>query len=343
MNLVSYLERQPRRWVLLLALLLVALIGILDSLTDPHVSFNVFYVVPVWLAAWFVGRRSALTIAVLSTAVWFAGDYATGEPDLDHVMPFLYWNAAVHLSFFLVVTWVFSSLRESRRMQRHLTDFIVHDLRSPTANISMSLNALKRNRETMDDRQQRLIDIAAGSTDRVMMLIESLLGLSRLEHARMPLKPAEVSAAELVTAATEQLAMWAADCGVTIVHEIKPDASVVYADHDLALRVLVNLLNNALKYSPPGSTVTVRTAPHDEEWIALSVTDNGPGVPQEWAHRVFDKFEQVQARQAGVASGSGLGLAFCKMAVQAQRGRIWLESDAKAGTTVTFTLPAKRR
>jgi signal transduction histidine kinase len=107
----------------------------------------------------------------------------------------------------------------------------------------------------------------------------------------------------------------------------------------MTTRVLVNLLSNAIKFSRPESVVTVRAAPDEANKIAFSVIDQGQGISQAWAGKVFDKFVQADARKAVGSVGSGLGLTFCRLAVEAQGGRIWLESEEGKGTTVTFTLP----
>jgi signal transduction histidine kinase len=117
------------------------------------------------------------------------------------------------------------------------------------------------------------------------------------------------------------------------------DVKQIYADPDVTTRVLVNLLSNAIKFSRPHSSVIICIEASDANMLAFRITDQGPGIPNEWVDRVFDKFTQVDARKTGGAIGSGLGLTFCRLAVQAQGGQIWLESEVGKGTIVTFTLP----
>ena len=157
----------------------------------------------------------------------------------------------------------------------------------------------------------------------------------------MPLQPGMVSVKELVEQSLQQVLVWAGRNRVTLSFE--PDANVetVYTDRAVTIRVLVNLLSNAIKFSSPGSVVTVRASPSDTNMAALSVTDQGRGIPKEWANKVFDKFVQVEAQRAGSTVGSGLGLNFCRLAVEAQGGHIWLQSETSKGTTITFTLPTR--
>ena len=118
---------------------------------------------------------------------------------------------------------------------------------------------------------------------------------------------------------------------------------LAFADAGLSLRVLINLVSNAIKYTPSGGVVTVSASFAHSQRVVLAVTDHGPGVPREWAKRVFGKFEQVEARRSGAAIGTGLGLAFCKLAVVAQGGRIWIDSEPDVQTVVSFELPAGER
>jgi signal transduction histidine kinase len=146
---------------------------------------------------------------------------------------------------------------------------------------------------------------------------------------------------ELVEQSLQQVSVWARRNRVTLTFEPGANVETVYADPAVTIRVLVNLLSNAIKFSPPQSVVTVRTAPSNANRVALSIADQGRGIPKEWEDKVFDKFVQVEARRAGSTVGSGLGLSFCRLAVEAQGGHIGLKSEINQGTTITFTLPMK--
>lgn len=115
--------------------------------------------------------------------------------------------------------------------------------------------------------------------------------------------------------------------------------TAVLADPTLMERVLVNLLGNAIEFSPKNGTIIVETVPNGQ-MLVFRICDEGPGIPMEWEKQVFRKFEQLRARRAGAATGTGLGLAFCKLAVEAQNGRIWLEKPPDdRGTVICFSLP----
>ena len=110
------------------------------------------------------------------------------------------------------------------------------------------------------------------------------------------------------------------------------------ADAGKTQRVLANLVDNALKFSPEGGQVTVRVAYHAPDILAVAVSDNGPGIPEEYREKVFERFSQVPGLH-GRRGGSGLGLTFCRLVIEAQGGKIWVETDPGGGSVFVFTLP----
>jgi signal transduction histidine kinase len=336
-KLLSYLDEQSRPSLVALALALVAFIGAIDYLTGPELSISIFYLIPICLVAWSVGRWVGILASLVSALSWLAADLLTGHSYAQPTIP--YWNAAVRLGFFLIITVALSALRTARERQEELGHLIVHDLRSPLANIMAGLQTLQDiTEESADPAEKQLVDICLVSCHRMLTLINSLLDLARLESGQMPLQLSEVRVEELVESSWQQVAMWARGQRVTMTSHLDPNVRAVHADPEVTARVLVNLLSNAVKFSPPESVVTVSVAPFDADTAAFRVTDQGRGISKEWAHRVFDKFVQVDSGRAGKMVGTGLGLTFCRLAVKAQGGRIWLESETGKGTTVAFTL-----
>jgi signal transduction histidine kinase len=195
----------------------------------------------------------------------------------------------------------------------------------------------------MDADQKDVVDTCIMSCNWTLTLINSLLDLARLESGQMPLQLCEVNIENLIESSLKQVTVWAEQKRVTLTSYLNRGVETVYTDPEVAMRILVNLLSNAIKFSQSESVVAVYVAPSNANMVAFSVTDQGPGILKEWVDKVFDKFVQVKARKAGSAVGSGLGLTFCRLAVEAQGGRIWLDSEIDKGTTVTFTLPMSAR
>ena len=342
MKMIEYAGSQSRSSLVALSLALTVLVGGMDYLTGRELAFSIFYVLPISLAAWFVGRRAGIVMSILGASLWLMADLLAEHVYSYPAIP--YWNATVRLGFFLIVTYALAALRSSRARQEELGQFIVHDLRSPLSGVMIGLQTLQDiGGETMDPIQEDVVKTCLASCDRMSTLISSLLDLSRLESGQMLLHLSDIGVRELVDSSLSQVTAWAARNRATLTFHPNTDIQTVYADQELTERVLVNLLSNAIKFSPPESAVTVSVAPNDADMVAFGVTDQGPGIPKEWVNRVFDKFAQVDADGEGKSIGAGLGLTFCRLAVEAQGGRIWLESEVGKGTTVTFTLPKSAR
>jgi signal transduction histidine kinase len=339
MKIIEYLSKRSRAFLILASLILILIVGIFDYLTGPEMSFSVFYLLPISLSAWFLGKRAGIATSAACACVGMITDLLSGHIYSHPAMP--YWDAIVRLSFFLIVTYALSGLKASRERQKELSQFIVHDLRSPLSAVMMGLEALHETGvETMDEAQQGLVQMCRVSCTRMLTLVNSLLDLARLEAGHMLLQMREVNVKELIESSLGQMSIWAERNHVRLDLDIEPSVATVYTDPELAERVLVNLLSNAIKFSGPNSVISVRVAPSDAAMVTFCVIDHGRGIPQEWTDRVFDKFAQVEARKTQVpVPSSGLGLTFCRQAVESLGGRIWLDSHELQGTTVTFTLP----
>jgi signal transduction histidine kinase len=230
-----------------------------------------------------------------------------------------------------------SAQRELEALRENLTSMIVHDLRSPVGTVSNSLQLLTVQVKGGDpDQAQQLIDIAMRATQRLMNLVDSLLDISRLEAGQelTDLRPVSIKA--LIQSAVDQLALYAQRKRMHLSVECADGLPVVMADGGMVERVLVNLINNAIKFTPVGGEVTVG-AEVEKDLLYVRVQDNGPGIPAEYRRRIFDKFARLRDRAR--MGGFGLGLAFCRLAVEAHGGHIWVESLSEQGSTFVFTLP----
>ena len=156
----------------------------------------------------------------------------------------------------------------------------------------------------------------------------------------MKLEYADLNTLHLVEQSLQQVAPLATEKQISVARELAPDLPALYADEEKLLRTLVNLLGNALKFTPVGGTITLSARPSDQEKaLIFSVTDTGEGIPAEAFERIFEKFGQVESRMAGRTTSTGLGLTFCKMVVEAHGGRIGVESVLGQGSTFAFTIP----
>lgn len=333
---LSYLARRSRRSLWFTTLLALLFIWLLDYVSGPQVSIAIFYLLPVGLATWYLSRRAGLVIAFGSAAAWLVADLVTNPLSVN---PFiLFWNASVRLGIFLIVTFVLASLREARLRQEELIAFVVHDLQSPLGNILGSVEMIDMIAEEGSEISE-FIELILVSGKGMLLLIDSLLDLARLESGKMPVRRESVTVEPLLAEAIQHVSALALQRQVRVTANVGPDVHSVTADRDLLGRILVNLLSNALKFSPAGSTIGVEARLTANQSLTICVADEGPGIPEKWHRQVFDKFEQVHARKEGAAIGSGLGLTFSRMAIEAQGGHIWLEPDRESGTVICLTIP----
>jgi signal transduction histidine kinase len=187
-----------------------------------------------------------------------------------------------------------------------------------------------------DEAFQSVLSIAQRSSRRASRLVESLLDLDRLEAGQAVLDKSPVSIGNLITEAVEEVYPTAEAKGHLLRMKIDPDTPEVEVDVDMIRRVLINLLDNAVKYTRSGGKITIASYNEDDH-VRIRVWDSGPGISVEDQQRIFEKFSRVRRKTS--AKGLGLGLAFCRLAVEEHGGRIWVESEEGKGSTFYFTLP----
>lgn len=317
--------------------ILVLLLGSIDYLTGPEISFSIFYLLPVSAAAWLAGREAGVLVSLVSAVTWLEADLLAGHLYSHSAIPF--WNALVRFCFFLVVTFMLASLQVSRQNQQRLTHFIVHDLKTPLTVMIAGFQLLEDHAlDSVEDTWRRVVNHGLASGQQMLAMINSLLDVPRLESGKMPLQMERHQASALIDESVAQIELLARQ--KRIVLETRNGGNeVVQADRELTTRVLGNLLGNAIKFSSPGARVLVEVEPVDGDMLAIHISDQGPGIPGEWSERVFEKYVQVEAKGGSARLGHGLGLHFCRLAVEAQGGRIHVDGTGENGTTITFTLP----
>jgi len=219
-----------------------------------------------------------------------------------------------------------------------LTHTMVHDLRNPLTGIHAALTLLLRGAgDTLLESQRRIINVALLSTERMVKLVNAILDISRLETGQMPLRPVVFRLSDVVRDSVELQKLTITQHDLNFVNAVPEDVPLVRADRELIERVLQNLMGNAFKFTPAGGEVEVRATvePSMPDKLCISVSDTGPGIPPEIRRNLFTKFVAGQQTERG----SGLGLAFCRMVLEAHGERIWVAQTSEKGTTFTFTLP----
>ena len=231
-------------------------------------------------------------------------------------------------------------LRAARKMQVDFVANVSHELRTPLTAIKGLVETLRDG--AVDDPQvrDRFLTTVEGETDRLIRLVNDLLVLSRADSEALNLQRDSVDLAKLVRATLDRLAPQAEARGLDWRVDTSPDSLLVWADPDRIEQVLVNLMDNAIKYSRPGGTVTVTVSGEQGQPVRVQVQDEGVGIPAKDLVRIGQRFYRTDKARSRAQGGSGLGLAIAQALVQAHGGRLWLESQEGQGTLVTFTLPS---
>ncbi len=236
--------------------------------------------------------------------------------------------------------WIFRDITERKNLEtlrNDLISMIYHDLRSPLANVVSSLDVVASLFSQEDDPAiKSLLEIAIRSTERIQRLTNSLLDINRLEAGQPIVNLQPTDPLVLVGDAVETVAPIAKNKDQKLELNLPAQMSPVLVDGDMIRRVLSNLLENAVKFAPAGGKISVG-AQQEGKWIQMWVKDNGPGIPASEHARIFDKYARLNAKEG--PKGFGLGLAYCRLAVEGHHGRIWVDSSPGKGSCFSFTLP----
>jgi two-component system sensor histidine kinase KdpD len=225
----------------------------------------------------------------------------------------------------------------TEKLQTALLNSISHDLRTPLVTITGALTSLEENGETMQkDSRRSLIETAREEAERLNRLVGNLLNMTRIEAGTLKVRFEPGDIQDAVGTALEQVNSRLEDRPVTI--DIPDDTPMVPMDFVLIVQVLANLLDNAIKYSPPTAPIAISVRASGA-YLEIDVSDRGVGIPRQDLDRIFDKFYRVQRPEQ--VSGTGLGLSICKGIIEAHDGFIAAENRPGGGTTFSIALPLK--
>ncbi|HEX2189411.1 MAG TPA: response regulator [Longimicrobiaceae bacterium] len=229
----------------------------------------------------------------------------------------------------------YRKLQELERLRDDLTRMIVHDLKAPLAAILGTLElAVDGDLGTLSPKQRRLLGDARERGDDMLRMVDNLLEIARLEESEVRLQLRELEAASLLRDVAEEWRVPAERRGASVAVDGAQPLSL-RADEGLLRRVLGNLVGNAVRHGGEGVRIRLRAEPDADSGVRFTVTDDGAGIAPEFQEVIFRKYGSVPAGEAS----SGLGLTFCKLAVEAHGGRIWVRSARGAGSEFAFVLP----
>ena len=231
-----------------------------------------------------------------------------------------------------------SELSRVEEMKKEFIAMITHDLRTPLTSLQITLEILASNQNTgLKDDWKKRAQKACESTERLILLINDLLDAEKISAGKLDLEIDVVSVDRLVEKSLASLQAFADRAKVSLVQE--KSNLLLMADGARIVQVLINLISNSVKFSPPDSTITISATAADK-MVKISVKDQGRGIPPGKLPYIFDRFEQVKPQDATEKGGTGLGLAICKSIVESHGGRIGVESVEGDGSTFWFLIPA---
>ncbi|MBK8023259.1 MAG: GAF domain-containing protein [Chloroflexi bacterium] len=249
---------------------------------------------------------------------------------------------------------------ETMQLRHDLTAMIYHDLRAPLHNIHTSLGTLEMMLHASDPTTtEKLLRIAMQSSRRLIRMVKSLLDIDRLEAGRAVLHKKTTSFPMLFNDMMTSVKPLAEEADQSLTISIDDHVPNVVVDHDMILRVIINLVENAIKHTPPGGEISVSVGQRHGGEVVVSISDTGPGIPASFRLDVFDKYFRIRNTErstieemrigapvqetpdVSTRGGLGLGLAFCRLAIEAHNGRIWVEDAPGGGATFAFSLPSE--
>lgn len=320
---------------------------------------------PAWLDRVVTGLISYLTVIVVLTVTPTSGLLILGSTILGYsALAFLlFWLGGVWIDvahpflaificyyFFIPYRLIIENRRsweyfeknklltQIEELKTNFLSMMSHDLKTPIARIQGMLEVIRSDTHGLSERQQEAMRSLKGSSDELLDFISGILNLGRIESKALQLQLHSHDLNKLAREAVEKLEYQARSKNITLKQELEPLFSIK-VDGDLIRQVLSNLIENAIKYSPEGSSVLVSTEEHDG-WICAQVADQGPGIPDSELPNIFMKFYRSRNAKASTIKGSGLGLYLAKYFVELHKGRIHVDSRLGQGSTFTVELPS---
>lgn len=234
----------------------------------------------------------------------------------------------------------YRNLQDMERLRDNLVHMVVHDMRNLLMGVYAYMEMLTAHSSgALDEKGSMYLQRAARLLENLTEMINTLLDVNKMETKEMAMIMSEFDLNDLVVEAMEKLEAMREDREISFSRPNRP--LPVEGDRNILLRIIINLLNNAIKFTDVDGRIVLGTAMEETD-ACFSINDNGPGIPVAYHEKIFDKFGQVEIRQRGNKYSTGLGLTFCKLGIEAHKGKIWVDSDAGRGSTFLFRIPGRQ-
>ncbi|TBR16647.1 sensor histidine kinase [bacterium] len=236
-----------------------------------------------------------------------------------------------------------SALEEVQKINKRKTDFVSsvsHELRTPLTSVKGYASILLSSKLwTLPDEVRARLEKINKHSDELVLFINDLLDISRIESGRITMKQEPLDLKKIGDEVSDMLGVLLRERQVELIINLGDDAKIVYADYGQTKRVFINIINNAMKFTPPQGKITVTTRKINENKIQVDIADTGCGMPEEAQEKIFEEFYRVDNAINQEVKGTGLGLTLVKNIIEAHKGKIWVKSRIGKGSTFSFTLP----
>jgi len=231
--------------------------------------------------------------------------------------------------------------KELDTMKDQFLSNITHELRNPIGAIKQSISViLEETAGPITEPQKKFLSNAKRNLDRLGALIDDILDLAKLEAKKMEIKLQPTAIETVMDEVCQTLSAWMKNKNISLVEDIQENLPEINIDPDRIFQVLMNIISNAIKFTPKGGTITLSAILSEKDkQVEISIADTGVGIPKNDLSKIFGKFQQAKNRMAGDISGTGLGLAIAQEIIQLHKGEISVDSEEGKGTTFAFTLP----
>lgn len=232
----------------------------------------------------------------------------------------------------------YRSLKELEAIKDNLSFLIVHDLRTPLTGIKGYLGFIAQ-AKTMDEQYRSDVAKANQSVELMIEMISNLLDITKMESNELKISPETCGLETIVAGAVGTVESLLRHKSIRFLDEIKDKDVQVSVQKDLIERAIQNILSNAIRFTPENGEINIECSPDEPGFTVVSISDSGRGIPEKYREKIFEKFGTVEMKKSGVRRSTGLGLTFCKYAVELHGGRIWVEDRDGGGSSFRFTLP----
>jgi signal transduction histidine kinase len=345
MTLLDYLDRhRAAAWALVLVLL--PLVAWLDHFTGSEISFSIFYLFPVSLASWVIGKKAGLLVSFAAGVLWLLMDMISGRVySSAHIV---YWNAIVRLAFFFITGLSLSRIRSGlvqerklSRLKSEMVSLVSHEVNNALVSISLASTLLQEDEgEAMSAGRKKFYSVLDQTHRKLARTVKTFLAKARLEAGKFTLELKRVEFRGLVREGVEALSLLAAEKNVAVWTDFPPEVIPVKCDPDAMSLVVSNLLLNAIKYTPSGGKVTIKISSEQPAAgpVKISIADTGIGIAAGDMETVFSGFYRT-ADGKREAQGFGIGLKASRELIEAHGSELKVKSAPGRGSTFCFSLP----